>query len=358
MTKRGYDRPPFSCLVTVMIIFVYLVVSWPSCDAFVATTSFPRILSLVNGPLKLLPQPHHQRGWPRLFGMLPRFGKDGTGAGNGKNNADGDEAVEAERKRLENLLGETRKEAKNQSPSSAANSKKARLKTSLLPLDWNEQLADPPPLTAIGRERIETEIALLESLKESDDAVEELWNLWYFARGAAQAAALIRIDQWTSQGPEGWPKAEQALRKLIVQEGMHWAEPVNRLATLLFLQGRYEESKEACEAVLTIKPWHFGALSGITMVCQRLQDKEAMMHWAMQRMPPLGLNSLMIGDQGGVVLESRADWVDRMVKIAKGALECKEKDLQDSFRQDDIKSAFLHSRDDENLLEEDSSAWQ
>ena len=47
-----------------------------------------------------------------------------------------------------------------------------------------------------------------------------------------------------------WGEAEQVLRDLIEENGIHWVEPVNRLATLLYMQGRLEESKHLCEVVL------------------------------------------------------------------------------------------------------------
>ena len=38
---------------------------------------------------------------------------------------------------------------------------------------------------------------------------------------------------------------------------------------ILFLQGRYDDSVEMCLKVLELKPWHFGALSGIVMCYSR-----------------------------------------------------------------------------------------
>ena len=48
------------------------------------------------------------------------------------------------------------------------------------------------------------------------------------------------------------------------------------MATILFLQGNYEESVELCLKVLDLKPWHFGALSGIVMCYSRLGNAEEM----------------------------------------------------------------------------------
>ena len=205
-----------------------------------------------------------------------------------------------------------------------------------LPLsEWKKELKTGAPLlTTITRERMEMEISLLESLAESDDAIPELWNLWYNARGPEAAKELHQTEALVAQGqPEAWAKAEIQLKKLIAREGIHWAEPVNRLATLMFLQSRHEESKELCEIVLTLKPWHFGALSGMVMVLQGLQDTEGMLDYARQRMPPLpkkGQEEKEPPKELGE-LETRQMWVDRMLDRARAKLLGLEMGLEEAF---------------------------
>lgn len=141
-----------------------------------------------------------------------------------------------------------------------------------------------PPLTAIARERRLKEISLLSSLTQSDEAVNELWALWIAEKGPAAATLLLRAEQLMSV--ESYEEAETILWSLIRQYGVHWAEPVNRLATLKYMQGRLEESKTLCEVVLQTKPWHFGALSGIVLVCTAMNDATGARMWADRRLPP------------------------------------------------------------------------
>lgn len=262
------------------------------------------------------------------FGMT-RPNEDGDDAQN--NDRD---AVEAERKRLEALAGD----------GGGNIADKAQDGT------WDEQLAaGPPPLTAIGRERLETEVALLESLEDGNGAVDRLWELWYHERGPGPAAELAATDMLVARGPGSFDVAEDMLRKLIRREGIYWTEAVNRLATLLFLQRKFQESKEACEAVLRVKPWHFGALSGIVMVCQGINDMEGVVGWAGQRMPPLQAElSPVMGD--GVVRETRSEWVERMVEEARKRLRIAERDVQESFlgleTGDSNEGAILGDNDD------------
>ena len=82
-------------------------------------------------------------------------------------------------------------------------------------------------------------------------------------------------------------RAEAALLELM-ERYPDWAEPINRLATLRYLQGRPAEAVDLCLKVLRMKPWHFGALSGIVMCyAQQGMEREAYA-WAAKALPPLG----------------------------------------------------------------------
>jgi len=144
----------------------------------------------------------------------------------------------------------------------------------------------PPPLTAILRERRLKEIQLLSSLAFSDEATNDLWALWIGERGPESASVLLHAEGLMAV--ESWNEAELVLLSLIEEYGIHWAEPVNRLATLYYMAGRYEESKALCELVLDVKPWHFAALSGIVMVCTAQNDATGARFWSEKRLPPVG----------------------------------------------------------------------
>lgn len=188
-------------------------------------------------------------------------------------------------------------------------------------------------------------------LQNNCQAFLHVWDLWYASRGPRAAKELLATGQLVAaQGqPEAWKEAEDMLRVLIAREGIHWVEPVNRLATLMFLQNRYEESLELCLLVLALKPWHMGALSGIVMVYQGLQDNQNMLKYALQRMPPLprskeeaakmeqqallAASSATTNNNGdALVIETRQMWVYRMVDKAKAALLRNEMGLEESFQ--------------------------
>jgi len=178
----------------------------------------------------------------------------------------------------------------------------------------------PPPLTAILRERRLKEIQLLSTLTHSDEAVSELWALWIAERGPTAASTLLHAEELMSI--ESWDEAEQTLLTLVEDHGIHWAEPVNRLATLYYMLQEYEESRALCEIVLDTKPWHFGALSGIVLVCTAMNDASGAKEWASQCLPPL-FNSERGNFANGpnVHNERRSAWTEEALARAEESMK-------------------------------------
>lgn len=190
------------------------------------------------------------------------------------------------------------------------------------PIDFELDLSAQPFLTSIERERKLVEIELLSRLEFGDEGLSDLWTFWFQERGPAAAARLLRAEELVGQGPRKWDEAERELKDLIHEYGVYWAEPVNRLATLYYMQGKLRQSEVLTKIVLKVKPWHFGALSGIVMVYAGLKDAESARLWAARRMPsfaPEGLN------------RRRNTWVERSVGEAKAALYEAEERLKRSF---------------------------
>ena len=103
-------------------------------------------------------------------------------------------------------------------------------------------------------ERIkEMELHLIECLKDSDEAVDTLVDLW--VREREDASPILRQMEMTCS--EGLRVEEEVLRSLIDRYEDEWVEPMSRLAVLLFTRGQYEEAAAWCYSVLNAKPWHF-----------------------------------------------------------------------------------------------------
>mmetsp|Transcript_20908 Transcript_20908/g.45335 ORF Transcript_20908/g.45335 Transcript_20908/m.45335 type:complete len:298 (-) Transcript_20908:614-1507(-) len=181
---------------------------------------------------------------------------------------------------------------------------------------------NPSILTTSRKQRLEREIQLLKQLdpehpehnieftdvQNQEFVVTELWSLWYGERGPLNERFLLEAEESLGDVSQ-WPRAEQKYLSMIREhcstDGSmdnlnlsNWVEPANRLATLLFLMGRLKESKQWCEQILSVKPWHMGALSGVVMVCIKMGDKEGVLKYSLMGMPNLSLQ--MRNDRQGV----------------------------------------------------------
>ena len=284
-----------------------------------------------------------------LLGALPP--KDNNYESSSNINDDQEDNIDYEtaRRKLEALIGASKNRSSKLSASSSHDSSMELISS------IHEQVMNsrPTKLTSAARAQRMKEILLLSSLEKDNKATTELWALWFAENGPKSASDLLDIEELVNQGPLHWEKAERKLWKLIHKHGFYWAEPVNRLATLLYMQGRLEESRSLSEVVLSLKPWHFGALSGVVMVYAGMGDTVNARIWADRRLPP-------IQPTGGN--ERRKVWVRRAVADAVMTLNIKDYD------SDEVDNLFsIADDDDENtgriddfsrLRDEFDDAWQ
>lgn len=91
---------------------------------------------------------------------------------------------------------------------------------------------------------------------------------------------------------------------------------------------------------------HFGAISGIVMVCASLEQVLEARHWAAHRLPPI--------PPEGTTNNRRSEWVKRAVDDAQNAL------LEEEGR---LKSAFGRQQEHEGQkqqagIDEQEDSWQ
>jgi len=158
----------------------------------------------------------------------------------------------------------------------------------MVPLPHKPQEYTPRPLTESSRQRREFEIQLLQSLADSDDAIDEIMNLWMMERGVDAAETLSRMENTCSPGLK---QEEEILRQLMDEYGIHWAEPVSRLASLLYYKGKSLESQQWCEIALAVKPWHFEVAHTMVLNSLRQDDMPAAVRWQRRVLPPLNAAS-------------------------------------------------------------------
>lgn len=204
----------------------------------------------------------------------------------------------------------------------------------------------PTILTSTERKRRLLEIDLLQNLIHNDDeTVDQLWSLWYAERDCHENATIQLYAATTySNDPNTWKKAEQILRQLILQHGIYWVEPMNRLATLYYLQGKYLQSIDLCNVILHVKPWHFGALSGMVGLYIQMNDMTQAKKWSEKRLP-----SFIEGSRNSN--QRRAEWVRNAVAEAKLALYDAEQKLKLSFGDTDVRPPIP-------TLDANTTSWQ
>mmetsp|Transcript_28169 Transcript_28169/g.68571 ORF Transcript_28169/g.68571 Transcript_28169/m.68571 type:complete len:227 (+) Transcript_28169:242-922(+) len=85
-----------------------------------------------------------------------------------------------------------------------------------------------PPLTSIERERRSAEIELLGHLTDGEEAVKEIYNLWFSERGAAASKLLQQARELMEQGPKEQDEAESILLALKDEYGVYFTGKHNK----------------------------------------------------------------------------------------------------------------------------------
>ncbi len=100
-------------------------------------------------------------------------------------------------------------------------------------------------------------------------AVAGLWECWLEEAGLD--ARRTMDDGVEAMNAGQLPAAAKTFRKLMAAHP-DWAEAANKLATVLYLQGRPEESIRYCQKVVALKPDHFGAWNGMAVCAIQTED--------------------------------------------------------------------------------------
>jgi tetratricopeptide (TPR) repeat protein len=134
----------------------------------------------------------------------------------------------------------------------------------------------PEDEAALRRARLD---ALFSRLTQKDfpdwlSVQNEIWAQWSRSGSPAMDLLLMRAESAMENG-----RFELALRYLddLVRLAPDFAEGWNKRATVNFLLGEYGRSVADIERTLALEQRHFGALSGLGMILERLGDKPGAM---------------------------------------------------------------------------------
>jgi tetratricopeptide (TPR) repeat protein len=110
------------------------------------------------------------------------------------------------------------------------------------------------------------------ALRDNDVAVrgmaaDALWAIWYRADTPEHNQMLLQTRLSISR-----QQLRQALALVdrLIAVAPNFAEAYNQRAIIYFQQGRFAESVQDCECVLSRNPYHFGAISGMAECQLRL----------------------------------------------------------------------------------------
>jgi tetratricopeptide (TPR) repeat protein len=98
---------------------------------------------------------------------------------------------------------------------------------------------------------------------------ESIWQIW--AQSGSATVDLLLANGANAMSAGDFDKA-QTMLNAVVQLDPDFAEGWNKRATLYFMTGNYQASMADIEKTLALEPRHFGALSGLGQILDRLDD--------------------------------------------------------------------------------------
>ncbi len=102
-----------------------------------------------------------------------------------------------------------------------------------------------------------------------------LWECWLNDAGAP---ARQRLEEGIEAMNLGDLEAASGIFERLSVEYPHWAEAINKQATVLYLQGEPQQSIEWCRQVVALKPDHFGAWNGMAICAIQIEDWPLALH--------------------------------------------------------------------------------
>ena len=100
-------------------------------------------------------------------------------------------------------------------------------------------------------------------------AMDGLWECWLNEKGAR---ARTEMEAGIAAMNAGDLNGAAAVFHGLTVEFPEWAEPINKQATVLYLQGSTAQSIALCRRVVNRKPDHFGAWNGMALCAIQIED--------------------------------------------------------------------------------------
>ena len=123
--------------------------------------------------------------------------------------------------------------------------------------------------------RLDELFAGLKEVGSATKAHEIEQMIWFIWSRSPSAGANLMLRQGTQYMNEGKHEAAEANFDTVVELAPEFAEGWNKRATVRYLRGDYQGSIEDIKRTLALESRHFGALSGLGLIYDSLNEKKA-----------------------------------------------------------------------------------
>ncbi len=144
----------------------------------------------------------------------------------------------------------------------------ARLKRALLDGSQAERKRALVRLIELGAETTLVEVLQSGNLFAAQLATAGLWECWLNESGPD---ARETMDKGVACMNGGELTDALAIFQTLTEKHPGWAEAQNKQATVFYLMGNARHSLRLCQAVVKLKPHHFGAWNGMALCAAQLE---------------------------------------------------------------------------------------
>ena len=125
------------------------------------------------------------------------------------------------------------------------------------------------------------------------DYEAKIWNLWL--NNGSTKNSNVQMQKGLELLQNGKLDRALSLFKNLSKQEPVWAEPINKIATIKFLQGDYIGSINDIKTTLKLEPRHFGAIAGLVQINIILKEyKQALenLDYVLKIHPFIGIKKL------------------------------------------------------------------
>jgi tetratricopeptide (TPR) repeat protein len=163
------------------------------------------------------------------------------------------------------------------------------------PKDSNVEATKPPTM-----DELFLNLAKAKDEREAKGIADQIERIW--AKSGSDTVDLLMSRAMVAMSAKQYTIALDLVDSVIVLEPK-WAEGWNKRATILFLSDDYDGSMRDIRQVLVLEPRHFGAIGGISLIYQAMENKKLALKAARQA---LAVYPFMAGAKAFVDKNARA----------------------------------------------------